>query len=82
MTRVTNLLEDFANFDKNGRVTAGCDLRVLATEADLEYPINPDAATMIKQDHVDDHVEGGDVRAKIRKVKKGRTSEHQSWRLL
>ena len=44
-------LEDSGKVD---RVTAGCDLRVLAMEANLESHINSDAEVTIKQDHVDE----------------------------
>ena len=48
------------NSGKEDRVTAGYNLRVLATEADLGSHINPDAAVRIKQEYVDNRVGDGD----------------------
>ena len=56
VTKVTDPLEDFADVGEDERVTAGSNLRVLATAADLESQINPDAAATTKQEHADDCV--------------------------
>ena len=50
VTKVMDPLKDSADAGDNGRVTAGCDLRVLATEAYLGSHIDPDAAATIKQE--------------------------------
>ena len=52
MKRGTNMLDDVAEVDKDKKVTADYNLRVLATEAGLESNFNPDAATTTKQVYI------------------------------
>ena len=58
--KASNSLKDLADTCKEKRDAAGYDLRVMATEADPGSHINPDATATTRQEHVDDHVGGGD----------------------
>ena len=73
---VTDSLEDFADAGEDKTDAAGYELRVPATEADLEGHTNPDASATVKQDHGDGCCGGGDEDSMMtrRKPSGGKTS--------